>query len=205
LALVIVIVVAIPNCLQICLQAKELLTALQGKKEYHVLKGRIEVCEQASALANGGVLTLPLREVNLNVKKMTSGKKVLPWPLEMDLCQRRCVEIFRNMSQMDDSGDQKKPGNNPGSDIHIAVKSLAVWTAFCDDDDSSLGSFDPLNPSLACLTTALADRLVMRAGQEESQGHEQEHSGLASVTWQACISIKCDVFTFTLTPRVVKL
>ena len=134
------------------------------------MKQRIEDCEQAAALAGRGALTLPRRELVLNVKKMISRKKALPRELRMELCVRYIHDLWKQLV-----GDLARNGDDTDDDIlDRLLGALTVWRAFMPGE--TMDSFDPLVPSFASLAASLCDEMqtVMGEGDEDEKPSNEE-------------------------------
>ncbi len=134
------------------------------------MKQRIEDCEQAAALAGRGALTLPRRELILNVKKMLSRKKTLPRELRMELCVRYIHDLWKQLV-----GDIAKDGDDTEDDIlEKLLDALTVWRAFIPGE--TVDSFDPLTPSFASLAASLCDEMqaLMNEGDEDEKPSSED-------------------------------
>ena len=158
-------------------QAKDLLQqpGLTNTREGILLKQRIEDCEQAAALASRGSLTLPKRDLCLNVKKILSKRKVLPNLLKLELSLRHAHDLFKQAV-----GDLPRDGDESEDAIFKRLlESLVPWKAFMVDEQHA--PFDPLQPSFTALAASLCDEMVVDPGEE---GDEQPE-GSQEAKWKA--------------------
>lgn len=169
-------------------QAKELLSSLAATKEGITLKHRIEECEHAAALANGGCLVISRRDLQLNVRKMIAGKYTLPWKLELQLCVRHADHLFDQLPAHPTLCDSKTEG------VQDLLNSFSVWRAFVPDEVSQT-TFDPANGSFTSLALKFQDYLALPELAHVEEPVEAEDLWQALGFWVPnivlCVGFKC--------------
>lgn len=129
--------------------------SLPAGREAVTLKHRLEECEQASALANGGCLTIPIREVQLNLKKLVANKRVLPWQLEASLCERWCKDAMASICDMAYGDTAKSEAPH-----YLLLESLIAWTPFLQNEEEA-SALTVVRPTFSSLVAKFADCLAM--------------------------------------------
>lgn len=148
-----------------------MLPNLANTKEGLNLKLRIEECEQAGQLANGGCLTLTKRDLQLNLRRVLTGKRQLPWELEAQLCVRECHDLF----------EQLPPNCPPGNeDLARLLDSFFVWSVFVPEGVEDLDAFSHMSPSFKLLAAKISEGFALA---EVEDGHEDKQHQ----TWQALL------------------
>ncbi|CAJ1385033.1 unnamed protein product, partial [Effrenium voratum] len=157
-------------------KAKDLAASIKDQKEGIILQHRIEDCEQAAALCSPGILRLPKRDLQLNLKRMQRGKHDLPVPLQLQAALRSISDKTQELVEA--------PSLSAKTTIADVVDKLCFWRAFLQIDDQESMSFDVLEPSFVALAAALSDTFTGMAleDSEPNVGESKEKGWEAFAT-----------------------